>query len=84
MPSLVLLDLTMPAMDGFEFLQRVRDIPDFIDLPIVILTAKDLSDSERNFLAENTLLILSKSAQPIGTLGSALAAIAGRGKSARS
>jgi PAS domain S-box-containing protein len=84
MPSLVLLDLMMPGMDGFEFLQRVRDIPDFIDLPIVILTAKDLSDSERNFLAENTLLILSKSAQPIGTLGSALAAIAGRGKSARS
>jgi PAS domain S-box-containing protein len=84
MPSLVLLDLTMPAMDGFEFLQRVRGIPDLIDLPIVVLTAKDLSDSERNFLAENTLLILSKSAQPIGTLGSALAAIAGRGKSARS
>jgi hypothetical protein len=43
-----------------------------------VLTAKDLNERERTFLAENTLLILSKSAQPIGTLGSALAAIAGR------
>jgi hypothetical protein len=53
-------------------------MPEFAELPIVVLTSKDLTDSERNFLAENTLLILSKSAQPIGTLGSALAAIAGR------
>jgi PAS domain S-box-containing protein len=78
MPSLVLLDLMMPMMDGFEFLARVREQPDFAELPIVVLTAKELTAKERNFLAENTLLILSKSAQPIGTLGSALVAIAGR------
>ncbi len=78
MPSLVLLDLMMPMMDGFEFLEKVREQPDFAELPIVVLTAKELTVEERNFLAENTLLILSKSAQPIGTLGSALVAIAGR------
>jgi CheY-like chemotaxis protein len=78
MPSLVLLDLMMPMMDGFEFLDRVRAQPEFAELPIVVLTAKELADEERTFLAENTLLILSKSAQPIGTLGSALVAIAGR------
>jgi len=83
-PSLVLLDLMMPTMDGFEFLRRVRDIPDVSGLPIVVLTAKDLTEDERNFLAENTLLILSKSAQPIGTLGSALAAIVGRSQGAKS
>jgi PAS domain S-box-containing protein len=78
MPALVLLDLMMPMMDGFEFLARVRAQQKFAELPIVVLTAKELTAEERNFLAENTLLILSKSAQPIGTLGSALVAIAGR------
>jgi PAS domain S-box-containing protein len=82
-PSLVLLDLMMPKMDGFEFLERVRQKDEFMDLPIVVLTAKDLTDSERTFLAKNTLLILNKSAQPIGTLGSALATIAGRGTASR-
>ncbi len=77
-PALVLLDLMMPKMDGFEFLERVRSRPDFFELPVVVLTAKELTDSERSFLAENTLLILNKSAQPIGSLGSAIAAIAGR------
>jgi PAS domain S-box-containing protein len=82
-PSLVLLDLMMPTMDGFEFLQKVRDIPHFVDLPIVVLTAKDLTESERSFLAENTLLVLSKSAQPIGALGAALASILGRGQAVK-
>jgi PAS domain S-box-containing protein len=78
-PSLVLLDLMMPVMDGLEFLERARGMSEYADLPIVVLTAKELTDGERTFLARNTLLILNKSAQPIGTLGSALAAIAGKG-----
>ena len=81
-PALVLLDVMMPMMDGFEFLERVRAEERFAELPIVVLTAKDLNADERKFLAENTLLILSKSAQPIGSLGSALAAIVGKGKQA--
>jgi hypothetical protein len=47
-----------------------------VDVPIVVLTAKELSAQERAFLAERTLLILSKGAQPIGSLGSTLSAIA--------
>jgi hypothetical protein len=42
----------------------------------VVLTAKELTGQERAFLAERTILILSKSAQPIGSLGAALAALA--------
>jgi hypothetical protein len=47
-----------------------------MNVPVVVLTAKELTPDERAFLAERTLLVLSKSAQPIGRLGSALAAIA--------
>ena len=51
--------------------------PEYAELPIVVLTAKELTDNERSCLAERTLLVLSKSAQPIGKLGFALGAIAG-------
>jgi len=78
-PALILLDLMMPEMDGFEFLTRMRKRQDAIDIPIVVLTAKELSDAERLFLAERTILVLSKSAQPVGSIGHAIAAIAERG-----
>jgi PAS domain S-box-containing protein len=77
-PALILLDLMMPEVDGFEFLARLRDDEDLRNIPVVILTAKALTEGERALLAERTILILSKSAQPISSLGQALAAIAGR------
>jgi CheY-like chemotaxis protein len=79
-PALVLLDIMMPMMDGFELLERVRAQSQYAELPIVVLTAKELTDEERKFLAEKTLLVLSKSAQPIGSLGSALSSIVGKRK----
>ncbi len=66
LPALILLDLMMPEMDGFEFLERdPRATTSSSTLPVVVLTAKELTDEERAFLAERTLLVLSKSAQPI-------------------
>ena len=81
-PALILLDLMMPEVDGFEFLEKIQESEDLNEVPVVVLTAKDLSEAERNFLAERTLLVLSKSAQPIGALGAALVAIAQRGRNA--
>jgi signal transduction histidine kinase/CheY-like chemotaxis protein len=79
-PALILLDLMMPEVDGFEFIEKIRQSGELDKVPVVVLTAKELSDAERNFLAERTLLVLSKSAQPIGALGAALSTIAGRGR----
>jgi CheY-like chemotaxis protein len=82
-PALILLDLMMPEMDGFEFLERIRKVERWADVPTVVLTAKNLTERERSFLAERTLLVLSKSGQPIGSLGAALSALARRGQAVR-
>jgi CheY-like chemotaxis protein len=46
-PGLVLLDLTMPVMDGFAFLRALRARPDERDVPVVVLTARDVTAEER-------------------------------------
>jgi DNA-binding response OmpR family regulator len=40
MPDLIITDLLMPGMDGFELIQRVRAMPSARSLPIIILSAK--------------------------------------------
>lgn len=50
--SLMLLDLTMPDVDGLEFCQMVRKMPKFADLPIIMVTARDgLVDRARGHFA---------------------------------
>jgi len=44
-PDVVLLDIMMPRMDGFEVLSRLRDDPDTRQLPVVIISAMDDMDS---------------------------------------
>lgn len=49
-PGVVLLDLTMPVMDGFKFLERMRARPDCAAVPVVVLTALDLTWEDRRRL----------------------------------
>lgn len=42
--GLILLDLGMPRMDGYEFLHRLRAIPDHGATPVIVVTARDLSE----------------------------------------
>jgi CheY-like chemotaxis protein/anti-sigma regulatory factor (Ser/Thr protein kinase) len=60
LPSLILLDLMMPEMDGFEFANRVRQRPEWRLIPIVVVTAKDLSAEERRVLNGSVETILGK------------------------
>jgi PAS domain S-box-containing protein len=59
-PALILLDLLMPGMDGFEFLERLRDDPGWRNIPVVVLTAKGLTDDERELLAQRAERVLKK------------------------
>ena len=36
-PDLILLDIIMPQMDGYETLQRIKDNPETMDIPVVFL-----------------------------------------------
>jgi len=49
-PKLIILDLMLPGMDGFEILKRLRKNPEFKDTKILILSAKSRSeDIEKGF-----------------------------------
>ena len=63
-PALILLDLMMPVMDGFDFLVELHAIPDRRDIPVIVLTAKDLTDEDRRVLSGRVEQIVDKEAWP--------------------
>jgi signal transduction histidine kinase/CheY-like chemotaxis protein len=50
LPALIILDLMMPEMDGFKFVNEMRAREAWRDIPILVLTAKDLTRGERERL----------------------------------
>jgi signal transduction histidine kinase/DNA-binding response OmpR family regulator len=50
LPSLILLDLMMPVMDGFDFVLKMRQRDTTSEVPIVVVTAKDVTEEDRRRL----------------------------------
>jgi CheY-like chemotaxis protein len=49
-PSLIILDLMMPEMDGFEFVASLHNRPDWRAIPIIVVTSMDISAADRERL----------------------------------
>jgi adenylate cyclase len=60
-PDVIILDLMMPKMDGFEVLDELRRRPDWQDIPVVVITAKELTDEDRERLNGGVERIIQKS-----------------------
>ena len=50
-PFAIVLDLTMPAVDGWEFRRAVADLPEYADVPVVVMSAVDEDVARRAGLA---------------------------------
>jgi adenylate cyclase len=59
-PDVIVLDLMMPEMDGFEFLEEMRRRAEWRDIPVVVVTAKDLTDEDRRRLNGGVERIIQK------------------------
>ncbi len=61
-PDLILLDLMMPEMDGFEFVEQLRHRPECQAIPVVVLTSKDITEEDRMRLNGYVRRLLKKKA----------------------
>jgi CheY-like chemotaxis protein len=61
-PALILLDLMMPEMDGFEFMDALRQHQDAPPAPVMVITAKDLTEEDHRRLNGGVARILEKRA----------------------
>jgi len=75
-PSAILLDLMMPEPDGFEVLYRIRENTDLKRVPVIVLTAKDLTPGDFERLNGSVQRIIRKGAdmtrlvrEVLGTIG---------------
>ena len=62
--DLIVTDLMMPDVDGFQLITKVRALPQYATTSIIVLSAKTLSDEERKFLLQQKVNFLPKPFEP--------------------
>jgi CheY-like chemotaxis protein len=72
-PAMILLDLMMPEMDGFEFLDALATRSQWRDIPVVVVTAKELSVAERERLLLQARNVMEKAKATRVDLAAAIA-----------
>ena len=59
-PDLILLDLMMPDMDGFQLVAKMQEDPALQDIPVIVVTARDLTAADRERLNSGVQSVLLK------------------------
>lgn len=59
-PDLIILDLGLPAGDGFRVLERMRDLPGLVAIPVIVLSARDPADNRKRALDAGALAFFHK------------------------
>jgi CheY-like chemotaxis protein len=59
-PDLIVLDLTLPDMDGFSIVDTLQRDTHLRDIPIILYSARDLSDEDRQRLRANIRTVVTK------------------------
>jgi signal transduction histidine kinase/CheY-like chemotaxis protein len=59
-PDIVLLDLLMPRLDGFGVIEQLRQSPQYCNIPVVVLTAKTLTDDDASQLQQSVSKVMQK------------------------
>jgi CheY-like chemotaxis protein len=67
-PAAIILDLIMPEMDGFEFLQRLREDRHLKSIPVIVMSGKDPTRDEQTFLRDRVSTVLKKGSHSAGDL----------------
>ena len=63
-PDLILLDVVMPGMDGYEVLRRLRETPETADIPVIFLTALNSLEDEERGLLQGAMDYITKPIRP--------------------
>ena len=81
LPDVILLDLMMPEMDGFDLVAALQAKPAWREIPVVVVTALDLTAEDRRRLSGGVKQILSKHAFPLAELMARVCALLEGGSS---
>jgi two-component system alkaline phosphatase synthesis response regulator PhoP len=68
-PRVILLDIRMPEMDGFEFHRRLKEVPEVAQTPVIFISANSQESARRKALISGARYFLTKPCEPRELLG---------------